>query len=71
MRWALRKADPSFHQFAASPNEGDLTYLGELLATGKLTPEIERTVGLDGVADGIAEIGTGHTRAKIAVDPNR
>jgi NADPH:quinone reductase-like Zn-dependent oxidoreductase len=71
MRLALRKANATFHNFIASPNEDDLTFLGELLADGTLVPEIQRTVGLDGVADGIAELGTGHTRAKIAVDPDR
>ena len=31
--------------------------------------QIDRVVGLDGVADGLAEIGTGHARAKIVVVP--
>ena len=31
-------------------------------------PPIDRVVGLDGVAAGIAELGTGHTRAKIVRD---
>ncbi len=66
---ALRRADPSFHQFTASPVEADLVFLGELLAAGSITPAIDRVVGLDGIADGLAEIATGHTRAKIAVLP--
>ncbi|MGF1597569.1 MAG: NAD(P)-dependent alcohol dehydrogenase [Acidimicrobiales bacterium] len=66
---AFRRASPSFHQFTASPTHDDLTYLGELLAASTITPAIQRTVGLDGVADGLAEIGTGHTRAKIVVKP--
>lgn len=68
---AFRRADPSFHQFTASPDQDDLTFLGELLADGRVVPEIQRVIGLDGVADGLAEIGTGHTRAKIVVEPSR
>jgi NADPH:quinone reductase-like Zn-dependent oxidoreductase len=67
--FAFRRADATFHQFTASPNHDDLAYLGELLASGAVIPEIERIVGLDGVADGLAEIGSGHARAKIVVTP--
>jgi NADPH:quinone reductase-like Zn-dependent oxidoreductase len=68
-RLAFRRAEPTFHQFIASPKHDDLTFLGELLASGQVVPQIERVIGLDGVAEALAEIGTGHTRAKIAVDP--
>ena len=68
-RWAFRRADASFHQFIESMDRDDLTYLGELLATGRITPAIDRVIGLDGVAAGLAELGTGHTRAKIVVVP--
>ena len=68
-RLRFRRADASFHQFTASMNRDDLAYLGELLASGAVVPEIERVVGLDGVADGLAEIGSGHARAKIVVTP--
>ncbi len=63
------RADASFHQFTASMNRDDLEHLGELLASGAVIPEIERIVELDGVADGLAEIGSGHARAKIVVTP--
>lgn len=63
------RADPSFHQFTASPNVEDLTFLAELLASGAVVPEIDRVVGLSGVAEGLAEIGTGHARSKIVVVP--
>jgi len=66
---AFLRADPSFHQFVASPVEADLTFLGELLAGGSITPAIDRVIGLDDVADGLTEISTGHTKAKIAVRP--
>ncbi len=66
---AFRRANATFHQFTASPNEADLVFLGELLEQGKLVPAMDRTIGLDGVADAVAEIGRGHTRAKIGVIP--
>jgi hypothetical protein len=48
----------------------DLLFLGELLATGRLVPQVDRVIGLDGVADGLAEIGSGHARSKIVVVPS-
>ena len=63
------RASQSFHQFTASPDADDLKFLGELLADGRLDPEIQRVVALDGVPDGLAEIGTGHARSKIVVIP--
>lgn len=66
---SFRRDPRSFHQFTASANRDDLTFLGELLASGRVVPEIQRTISLDGVADALAEIGTGHTRAKLVVYP--
>ncbi len=65
--FAFARADASFHQFTAKPLAEDLTFLGELVADGRVTPQIQRVVGLDGAIDGLAEIGTGHARAKIVV----
>ncbi len=70
-RLAFVRADASFHQFTAAADVDDLTFLGELLASGRLVPEIDRVTGLDGVADAMAEIGSGHARAKIVVVPTR
>jgi len=67
--FGLRRTDASFHQFTAAPDDTDMTYLGELLASGAVTPAVDRVIGLDEVADGLTEIGTGHTRAKIVVVP--
>jgi NADPH:quinone reductase-like Zn-dependent oxidoreductase len=67
--FAFRRTDATFHLFTASPNHDDLEFLGELLANGSVVPEIQRTVHLDGVAEGLAEIGSGHARAKILVIP--
>ncbi len=66
---ASKRSGQSFHHFVASPVPEDLTFLGELLASGQVRPEIQRVIGVDDVAAGLAEIGTGHTRAKIVVVP--
>lgn len=68
-RFSFRRTDATFHQFTASSTREDLMFLGDLLASGQIVPEIQRTVGLDGVADALAEIGSGHARAKIVVVP--
>ena len=67
MWWACKRSSQSFHQFTAAPNKEDLTFLGELLVSGQLIPEVQRVIGIAGVADAVAEIGTGHARAKIVV----
>ncbi len=67
---AMKRSDASFHQFVASPNAEDMTSLAELLASGDIVPAIDRVIGLDGVADGLTEIGSGHAPAKIVVVPS-
>ena len=66
---AVRRAEASFHQFTAAPVAEDLAFLGTLLASGAVSPAIDRVIGLEDVPAALAEIGTGHTRAKIAVRP--
>ena len=68
-RLALVRSGVSFHQFTATADVADLMFLGDLLCSGRLIPEIERVTGLDGVADALAEIASRHTRAKIVVAP--
>jgi NADPH:quinone reductase-like Zn-dependent oxidoreductase len=70
-RFGFIRADATFHQFTAASNRDDLTHLGELLASRAVVPEIERVVGLDGVAEALAEIGSGHARGKLVVIPTR
>ena len=67
---ACRRAGASFHMFTASPDRDDLVALGALLADGSVVPAVDRVVGLGGVAEAMAEIGTGHARAKIVVIPD-
>jgi NADPH:quinone reductase-like Zn-dependent oxidoreductase len=68
---ALRflRASQSFHQFTAEPNQEDMLFLAGLLESGALVPQIQRTIDLAGVAEAVAEISGGHTRAKIVVKP--
>lgn len=68
LRFAFAK--PSFHQFTAKPNNTDMRTLASMLESGQIVPEIQRVIDLDGVADGLTEIGTGHARAKIVVRLN-
>ncbi|MEO1065205.1 MAG: NAD(P)-dependent alcohol dehydrogenase [Actinomycetota bacterium] len=63
------RADQSLKQFTAQPNPRDLESLAELLVSGEVVPEIQRVVGLDGAAEGLAEIGSSHVRSKIVVVP--
>jgi NADPH:quinone reductase-like Zn-dependent oxidoreductase len=68
-RLAFVRSESSFHQFTAEANTDDLTMLGELLSSGRLVPQVDRVIGLDGIANALAEIGSGHARAKIVVVP--
>lgn len=69
MALATWRADASLHQFVASPNLDDMTTLAEMLADGRIVPAIHRVIDLDDVPAAMAEIGSGHTPAKIVVRP--
>lgn len=45
----------------------DLVALADLLATGQVTPLIDRTYPLDEAADALRYVGAGHTRGKVVV----
>ncbi|MEL6893959.1 MAG: NAD(P)-dependent alcohol dehydrogenase [Actinomycetota bacterium] len=59
----------AFTSFVAEASADDLERLIQMIDSGAIRPAIDRVVGIDGVADGLAEIATGHTRAKIVVHP--
>jgi NADPH:quinone reductase-like Zn-dependent oxidoreductase len=50
-------------------SQEDLSFLGELLASGKLTPVIDRHYSLSAVPDAIRYVEEGHARGKIIVEP--
>jgi NADPH:quinone reductase-like Zn-dependent oxidoreductase len=45
----------------------DLLTLADLLATGQVTPVIDRTYPLDEAADALRYVAAGHTRGKVVV----
>lgn len=45
----------------------DLLTLGDLLATGQVTPVIDRTYPLDEAADALRYVAAGHTRGKVVI----
>ncbi|HJR71219.1 MAG TPA: NAD(P)-dependent alcohol dehydrogenase [Gammaproteobacteria bacterium] len=53
--------------FVAKMRPSDLTYLGELCETGKVTPVIERSYALADAAEAIRHIEAGHARGKVVV----
>jgi len=59
--------------FLASVNKDDLTYLGDLMASGKLTPVIDKRYPLRELPEAIRYLETGHARGKVVItlDPPR
>ncbi len=53
--------------FASVEKRQDLLALADLLATGQVTPVIDRTYPLDEAADALRYVGAGHTRGKVVV----
>ena len=53
--------------FIARSNEEDLTNVGELMATGKVTPVIDRRFSLSEVPEALRYLEEGHARGKVAI----
>jgi NADPH:quinone reductase-like Zn-dependent oxidoreductase len=53
--------------FTSVAKRKDLLALANLLATGQVTPVIDRTYLLDEAADALRHVGAGHTRGKVVV----
>ena len=53
--------------FLARPNKEDLTIMRELLATGKVTPVIDRRYSLSEVPEAIRYLGERHARGKVVI----
>jgi NADPH:quinone reductase-like Zn-dependent oxidoreductase len=53
--------------FLAKPNVQDLALISELMATGKVTPVIDRRYALREVPEAIRYLEEGHARGKIIV----
>jgi len=53
--------------FIARPNKDDLNLMRELMATGKVTPVIDRCYGLTEVPQAIRYMEEGHARGKVVI----
>jgi NADPH:quinone reductase-like Zn-dependent oxidoreductase len=53
--------------FTSVEKRQDLLTLADLLATGQVTPVIDRTYPLDEAADALHYVGAGHTRGKVVI----
>lgn len=53
--------------FTSVGKHADLLTLAELLATGQITPVIDRVYALDEAADALRHVAAGHTRGKVVV----
>lgn len=54
--------------FMANINRPDLVVIKEMIEVGKVTPVIDRTYPLSETADAMRYLGTGHAKAKIAIN---
>jgi NADPH:quinone reductase-like Zn-dependent oxidoreductase len=53
--------------FIAKASQADLTLIGELIATGKLKPVIDKSYSLSEAADAIRHVEEGHARGKVII----
>lgn len=53
--------------FVAKMSQADLLVLGELMATGKVTPVIDRQYTLSEIAEAMRYLGEGHAQGKVVV----
>ena len=56
-----------FVSLLASINAADLAQVGELVASGKVTPVIDRRYALREVPDAIRYLEAGHARGKVII----
>jgi Zinc-binding dehydrogenase len=54
--------------FIAKPSKADLITIGELIATGKVTPVIGKLYSLSQVPEAMRQLETGHARGKIVIN---
>ena len=53
--------------FIAKSSQNDLTLLGELIASGKLTPVIDSRYSLSETPDAVRQVEQGHARGKVII----
>ena len=62
-----RFIDQKFVRYGTTTNKEDLTLLGNLMKTGKVTPVIDRTYKLSETAEAMRYFEEGHARGKIVI----
>jgi NADPH:quinone reductase-like Zn-dependent oxidoreductase len=62
-----RLGKQKFLPFIAKSNQPDLSILAEMMATGRLTPAIDRSYPLSETAEAMRYVDTGHARAKVVI----
>jgi len=62
-----RFVSQNFGMFIAKGNTADMITLGDLMASGKVTPVIDRRYSLGDVAEAIMYLEEGHARGKVVV----
>ncbi len=63
LSWFVKDVVP----FMAKGNNEDLTILGDLLETGKITPAIEKCYRLSEISEALRHLEEGHARGKIVI----
>ena len=61
-------SDQKVVMFIAKSSQDDLTLLGELIATGKLEPVIDRCYSFNEVPDAVRHVEEGHAQGKVIID---
>ena len=57
--------------FIAKPSPDDLKLIGDLIATGRLNPVIERRYSLSEASDAVRHVEEGHARGKVIITLER
>lgn len=65
LSWFVRRQ--RIVMFIAKSNPEDLTLLGNLVTTGKVTPVIDRRYRLDEIVEAMRHAETGHARGKVVI----
>lgn len=65
--WVARTSDHRLTTLMANPNTDDLRVLSDLIATGVVTPVVDRRFSLEEVPDAIRYVEDGRARGKIVV----
>ena len=62
-----RFVSQNFVMYVAKPSNEDLTFLGELMEAGKVTPVIDRRYTLSEVPQAMRYMEEGHARGKVVI----